>query len=242
VRAKAIIAGQRARQSEPGRGQQGPIITIDGPAGVGKSTVAERLASRLGYLHLDTGALYRAVAWKVRASAVSPTDEQAVVKLLPMTRVTMEQRDKGLRVLVDGHDVTQAIRTPEITEISSVISAIPAVREWLLPVQRSVGGCRGVVAEGRDLGTRVFPTADVKFFLEADADIRAARRHGQLQAAGHTAALNETQQEIHVRDRRDRGRVVAPLVPAVDAQLIDTSTLAVDEVIEQMMAVIATRL
>lgn len=239
---RTIITGQQAGHSVGRRREQGPVITIDGPAGVGKSTIAKQLASRLGYQYLDTGALYRAVAWKVRASGVVPADHEAVTKLLPETRIALEQSSDVVRVLVDDQDVTREIRTPEISEVASVISTIPAVRQWLLPVQRQAGAFGGVVAEGRDLGTHVFPEADVKFFLEANVDIRAARRRDQLQAAGHAASLAHTEEQIKARDLRDQARAVAPLAPAPDARLINTSVLGVDAIVEQMMAVIATKL
>ncbi|HKW86144.1 MAG TPA: (d)CMP kinase [Nitrospiraceae bacterium] len=242
MRSKAIIVGQQTGRPVRQRNRRGPIITIDGPAGVGKSTIAKQLASRLGYQYLDTGALYRAVAWKVQASGVDPTDHQTVSKLLSETRIALEQSSDGVRVLVDDRDVTREIRTPEISEVASVVSAIPAVRQWLLPVQRQVSMSVGMVAEGRDLGTHVFPEADVKFFLEADVDIRAARRRDQLRAAGQITSLAQTQEDIKVRDLRDRSRVVAPLVPAADARLINTSILGVDAIVEQMMAVIASKL
>ncbi len=236
------MTGQQAVGSVGQRREQGPIITIDGPAGVGKSTIARQLASRLGYQYLDTGALYRAVAWKVRASDVDPADQRTVTKLLPETRITLEQSEDGVRVLVDAQDVTREIRTQEISEIASVVSAIPAVRQWLLPIQRQAGASGGVVAEGRDLGTHVFPEADVKFFLEADVDVRAVRRHDQLQAAGHVASLTQTQEQIKARDLRDQARAVAPLVAAADARLINTSALGVEAVVEHMMAVVASKL
>jgi cytidylate kinase len=218
------------------------IVTIDGPAGAGKSTVAKLLAQRLDFLYLDTGALYRAVAWKVRAGGVDPADRDAVAALLPSTTIAMEHRPERPRVSVDGRDVSEEIRTDEISRVASIVSAIPSVREWLLPVQRRIGAAGGVVAEGRDLGTRVFPAADVKFFLEADMDVRAGRRHRELTGTDRSAALDQTRQEIVNRDERDRSRDLAPLVPAADATVVDTSTLTVEQVIERLMAVIAAKL
>ena len=215
------------------------IIAIDGPAGVGKSTVARQLASRLGYLYLDTGALYRAVAWKMLRSGIDPADREQVTALLPSLSIQMLFQNGAMLVLVNDVDVTNELRTPDVTAAASVVSAIPAVREWLLPVQRQIGQRGSVVAEGRDIGTKVFPSAPVKFFLEADATVRAERRHRELVAAGHHASMEKTYQDLSGRDERDRTRAVAPLVPAADARLIDTSSLRIEDVVEQMVAAVA---
>ncbi len=215
------------------------IIAIDGPAGVGKSTVAKMLAARLGYLYLDTGALYRAVALKVLRSGIHPTDKERIVKMLPTTSIRMQFHHRVMQVLVDGVDVTGQLRTPEVTEAASVVSAIPAVREWLLPVQQQIGQGGSVVAEGRDIGTRVFPRAPFKFFLDADTAIRVERRHRELVAAGRGEAIESTSRDLSDRDRRDRTRTVDPLVPAIDARSIDTSMLSPEQVVEQMIAVVS---
>lgn len=218
------------------------IIAIDGPAGVGKSTVAKLLAARLGYLYLDTGALYRAIAWKVLHEQVEPADHARVAGLLETTSIHMQFQNGSMQVLVDGRDITGELRTPEVTSAASIVSAIPRVREWLLPVQRQIGQRGSVVAEGRDIGTKVFPFAPLKFFLDADATVRAERRHRELVAAGHREAIETTYQDLSGRDMRDRNRSVAPLVPAADARPIDTSTLDVEQVVAQMMAAVSAAL
>lgn len=217
------------------------IIAIDGPAGAGKSTVARLLAARLGYRYLDTGALYRAVAWKTLRSRIRPTDHESVTTLLPTMLLHIQFPNGAMQVLVDGIDVTGELRTPEVTATASIVSTIPAVREWLMPIQRQIGQRGSVVAEGRDVGTKVFPSASYKFFLEADADVRVARRHRELVATGRGGTVETTSRDLSDRDRRDRTRSVDPLIPAGDARLIDTSALSPDQVVEQMIAAVSTR-
>lgn len=231
------MSGGRGRKDEAG-----VIIAIDGPAGVGKSTVAKLLAARLGFLYLDTGALYRAVAWKVLKAGISPMDRERVEELLPVTFLDIRFHDGTMRVLLDGCDVTGELRTPDVSAAASLVSAIPAVREWLLPVQRRIGERGSVVVEGRDIGTRIFPSAPLKFFLDADAKVRAERRHRELVAAGHAGAMEATYQDLSGRDMQDRTRSIAPLVPAADARSIDTSNLSVEQVVERMMAAVSAAL
>jgi cytidylate kinase len=218
------------------------IVAIDGPAGVGKSTVAKLLASRLGFLYLDTGALYRAVAWSVLKHGIDPADVEAVAALLPKLSLHMEVTKGDVTVSMNGKDVTKELRTPAVSAGASVVSAIPAVRAWLLPVQRQIGNKGSLVAEGRDIGTKVFPSAPVKFFLEADATVRAERRHRELVAAGHGGAIDQISAELAGRDDRDRARAMAPLVAAEDAHHIDTSSLSADEVVNRMFLVVTAKL
>lgn len=206
---------------------------------MGKSTAAKLLAARLGYLYLDTGALYRAVAWKVLQSNVQPKDHEQVTKLLQTTSIQMQFHTGAMQVLVDGRDITTELRTPDVTGAASIVAAIPAVREWLLPIQRQIGQRGSVVAEGRDVGTKVFPAAPLKFFLDADATVRAERRHRELVSAGHGGAIETTYQDLSGRDTRDRSRPIAPLIPAADARPIDTSALNIEQVVEQMMAAVS---
>ncbi len=225
-----------------GSSSQGLSITIDGPAGVGKSTVAKLLSSRLGYLYLDTGALYRALAWKILQLGIDPVDQRLVSAALENVKVKMTCTEGKTHVFVNEEEVGAEIRTTEIGSAASIISAYPEVRAWLLPIQREVAQGGGMVAEGRDLGTKVFPEADVKFFLEADIEVRAGRRHREMMATGRASLLEETKLDLQGRDQRDRSRSQAPLSIAPGAHVIDTSSLEVEGVVQRMLAEIEQKL
>ncbi|WNM61627.1 (d)CMP kinase [Candidatus Nitrospira neomarina] len=219
------------------------MITIDGPAGVGKSTVAKCLATRLGYVYLDTGALYRAIAWKVQLEHLDPNNLACIQALLARTDLRLMLSGDVLSIWVDGQAINQeVIRTPDISQLASCIAAIQSVRDWLLPIQRKVIGKVGIIAEGRDMGTRVFPSADVKFFLDAELEIRANRRQRELAQQGKVIDLKTVRNDMAVRDDRDRTRMVDPLRPAPEAIMIDTSRQSVEEVVGHMMQFIADRL
>jgi cytidylate kinase len=221
------------------------IVAIDGPAGAGKSTLAKAIAAKLGYTHLDSGALYRAVAWKALATGTDPTSPGAMKGLCEKTRLEVTSTEGGgLKVAVDGRVLLGEIRAPEISRAASQVAAHPEVRAWLLPVQQALAlqsNVCGIVAEGRDIGTMIFPEAPVKFFLEAAPSERARRRHEDLMTAGRSADLAETQREIEARDGRDRARVDGPLVAAPDAEVVDTTHLSADQVMARVLSVIADK-
>jgi cytidylate kinase len=208
------------------------IIAIDGPAGAGKSTIASRLARKLGYVNLESGAMYRALALKAIEWDVSLDDEAALRKLAERARITLEPALGGNRVLLDGKDVSMRIRERDVTEAASRASVHPAVREWMVARQQEMGKNGGVVMEGRDIGTKVFPHADLKVFLDADPVIREQRRLDQQKIKGPSAQSMAA--ELRERDRRDRSRAASPLVPAEDAVIIDSTNLSEDEVLRQI--------
>jgi cytidylate kinase len=201
------------------------------------------LAARLGYVYLDTGALYRAIAWKVQKEQLDPDNLDQIHSLLSRTVLRLVPGSEGLSIWVDGQAIIQEmIRTPAISQLASCVAALQPVREWLLPVQRDIGEEVGVVAEGRDMGTRVFPRADVKFFLDADLEVRASRRQQEFAQKGKTIHLKAVQDDMSVRDDRDRTRTVDPLRPASEAIMIDTSQQSIEDVVGHMMNIIAERL
>jgi CMP/dCMP kinase len=215
--------------SAPKLGPRKLIIAIDGPAGAGKSTVASRLARKLGYVNLESGAMYRALALKAIENDLSFEDEPALMKLAEHSRIQLEPTIGGNRTLLDGRDISPRIRERDVTEAASRISVHPGVRAWMVSHQRAMGAGGGVVMEGRDIGTKVFPDADLKIFLDADPVIREQRRMEQQKIKGDVAAGAAA--ELRERDRRDRTRAISPLVAAPDAVLIDSTSLSEDEVV-----------
>src|SRR5213083_590949 len=215
------------------------IIAFDGPAGAGKSTIASRLARKLGYVNLESGAMYRALGLKAIEWDVSFEDEPALLNLAHNSRIQLEPTLTGNRVLLDGRDVSQRVREPDVTDAASRVSVHHKVREWMVARQQELGVGGGVVMEGRDIGTKVFPNADVKIFLDADPEVRGDRRFKQQAGLSPHSAVTE---EIRQRDQRDRTRAASPLEPAADAVIIDSTDLTLDEVIERVEAVIAEKL
>ncbi len=208
------------------------IIAIDGPAGAGKSTIASRLARKLGYVNLESGAMYRALALKAIEWDTSFDDEPALVELARNSRIQLEPSLGGNRVLLDNRDVTARVREIDVTEAASRVSVHPGVREWMVARQQEMGAGGGVVMEGRDIGTKVFPHADVKVFLDADPLVREQRRLAQQQLQGRAAET--TAAELRERDRRDRTRAASPLVAAPDALMLDSTALSEDEVLARV--------
>jgi CMP/dCMP kinase len=208
------------------------IIAIDGPAGAGKSTIASRLARKLGYVNLESGAMYRALALKAIDHDISLDDEPALVKLAQDSRIQLEPTLGGNRTLLDGHDVSSRIRERDVTEAASRVSVHPRVRAWMVERQREMGAGGGVVMEGRDIGTKVFPDADLKIFLDADPVVREQRRMEQHKIKGEVAA--NVAADLRDRDSRDRTRAASPLVAAKDAVVIDSTKLNEDEVLARV--------
>lgn len=206
------------------------IVTIDGPSGSGKTTTARLLAERLGFQHLDTGAMFRAVALHLLRHSIDAADEAAVRRVLPDVYLELIPG----RIWLCGEDVTGLIRTSEVTSEASRIAVFPAVREFLAKLQRAVARGKNIVTEGRDQGTAVFPDAECKFFLDAELPVRAERRHRELVERGETITVQEVLQAMQQRDERDSQRTVAPLMAAEDAIVIDTSRLSIEEVLERM--------
>jgi cytidylate kinase len=217
------------------------VIAIDGPSGAGKSTLAKRLAKELEFIYLDTGAMFRALALKVLRRSIDLADDARLAELVRTTEIDLKEEGGRLAVLLDGEDVASQIRTPEVSQMASKVSALRVVRARMLELQRELGRRGSVVAEGRDIGTVIFPEAEVKIFLDASIAERARRRWQELRASGRLVDLQETQREIEERDRRDSEREVAPLRQADDALLIDSSAVSADEVADMVLRRVRTK-
>ena len=237
--------------------RQRPIIAIDGPAGAGKSTLAAHLARRFGFLNLETGAMYRALALKAIENDLDFDEEQPLLDLAQDTRIRLEPQLEGNRVLLDGSDVSRRIRDTDVTAAASRVSVHPGLRAWMVAQQRALGANGGVVMEGRDIGTAVFPDAEVKIFLDAAPEVRGDRRYRQVifppdpDAHPGTAAPSTPEQvaaqkkilaELKERDERDRNRAQSPLRPAADAVILDSTTLTLDQVLEQAEQIVRSHL
>jgi cytidylate kinase len=214
------------------------IVAIDGPSGAGKSTLAKRVAKAMGFTYLDTGAIYRALALKILRRGLDLDDAAALKDIVNDTAIDLKESDGQLQVFLDGEDVSRIIRTPEVSQMASKASALAMVRHRLLDVQRALGRRGNVVAEGRDIGTVVFPEAQVKIYLDASIEERARRRCDELHAAGRAVRLEETVREIEERDKRDSERAIAPLRKADDAVVLDSSGLTADGVAEKVLQLI----
>jgi cytidylate kinase len=215
-------------------GQRDIVVTIDGPAGAGKSTVAAEVARRLGFTLIDTGALYRGLAWAVQEAGVPLENGPALAAVLDRTSVRLD----GPRVLVNGRDVSAEIRTPAISRLTSRLTTLGAVRDKMTPIQRSLAAPGAAVLEGRDTGSVVWPEAEVKFYLDADLDTRARRRHDELAARGVDTALETVRDDIARRDRQDMERALAPLVKPEGAVVVDTTGLGIAEVVDTLLRVV----
>lgn len=218
------------------------IIAIDGPAGAGKSTIANYLANKLGYVNLESGAMYRALALKAIEGEVSLDDEQKLFELAECSNIMLDPTPDGNRVLLDGRDVSKRIRETQVSDAASRVSVHPQVREWMVTHQREMGKLGGVIMEGRDIGTKVFPDADVKIFLDAKADVRAERRVKQVDAINDPARAQRVVEQMQKRDQRDSTRKESPLIAADDAIIIDSSYLGIDAVIHRIEKIVQERL
>jgi cytidylate kinase len=233
-----MSAAESSSQSTPARKI---IVAIDGPAGAGKSTVARHLARHFGLLNLETGAMYRAFALKALRAEISLDESEPLETLAAETQIRLESGEEENRVLLDEEDVTGLIRNQTVTDAASRVSVYPAIRAWMVRLQQEMGAAGGVVMEGRDIGTVVFPNADAKIFLDAAPEVRGMRRFDQL-GPKQTVQAEEVIRELHARDERDRNRADSPLKPAPDAVLLDSTNLTLDEAVKAAEDIVAARL
>jgi len=218
-----------------------PVLTIDGPSGAGKGAVSAAVARRLGWNALDSGAVYRSVALAALERSVAVDDEQALVELTRSVGLSFQAGSDGIRVFLGDREVGDSLRTEDVSVMASRVAAIPAVRSALLALQRAYRAAPGLVADGRDMGTIVFPDAELKVFLEASVEERAKRRYKQLKEKGESVILSRLFRDMQARDRRDRERSVAPTVPAPDAVVVDSTCLSLDQVIERVVGLARER-
>ena len=216
------------------------VITIDGPAGAGKTTVSRALADRLGYKYIDTGALYRGVAYEAISKGISYNDDKGLEGLFVGLKLKFVFGENGLRLISNDSDITDLIRTPEITMFASSVSARSVVRKYLLALQRDMGREKGVVFEGRDMGTVVFPDADIKIYLDASHKTRALRRYNEMEQES-SQTIDDVERDMKQRDENDSSRELAPLKPAEDAEIIDSTDISANEVVELMLSYIEAR-
>ena len=217
-------------------------IAIDGPSGSGKSTLAKNVAKALGLVYVDTGALYRTVGLFAKRNGVTIEEASKVIKLLPEASISLSYNEAGQRVILCGEDVSDLIRTPDMSMYASAVSAVPAVRAFLLEIQKRMAAEGGVVMDGRDIGTVIMPDADVKLFVEASPKSRAIRRHAELREKGDTSTLEEVLNDIIKRDSNDKNRAIAPAIPADDAIFIDNSELTPEETLATALNIIKGKL
>ena len=217
-------------------------IAIDGPAGAGKSTMARACAKALGYLYVDTGAIYRTVGYYMRLMGIGPKDKDSIARLIDEVNIEIRYEDGVQHMILNGKDVTDEIRTPEMSMYASGVSAQPCVRAFLLDMQRELARTQNVVMDGRDIGTVVLPDAQVKIFLTADVRVRAERRLAELQAKGEKASLQQVLAEMQARDKQDSERAAAPLRQAKDAVLLDTSALTPEAAVDAILAIVRGKL
>jgi cytidylate kinase len=227
--------------SQPAQPFRKIIVAIDGPAGAGKSTVARHLARHFGLLNLETGAMYRAFALRALRADVSLDDSRALEEIAAETQIRLEPGDEENRVLLDEEDVTGLIRNQTVTDAASRVSVFPSIRAWMVRLQQEMGAAGGVVMEGRDIGTVVFPHADAKIFLDAAPEVRGMRRFDQL-GPKQTIQAEDVIRELHARDERDRNRADSPLKPAADAVLLDSTSLTLEQAVQAAEDIVAAKL